>query len=346
MKERIGYIDLVKFVAIYLVIWGHALTQMMPNDLGQNEVYLAIYSFHMPLFMMVSGLFAANSFRLSPVELISKKFRQLVLPSLTFGLVWYVAQGLVVEGTFPEYSFSYPLEYVLEWKALLKHEAAAYWFLKSLFVCYVLVYACHKFGGVLQRRVASNSDGVCNMTGWGLVGLSFLVLCYIQRCEVTMFKAGNMLPFFCLGIVLKDRLMWVKECAGLLFLIAAAVFVICYAGYSLDYAFAAYFFKEIGVDAFLHFAYYFVTALAGSVMVFSGCAAIADRIGSRRVMVQIGTQTLGVYLWQKILLEVLLPRFWQVEMPMWQFNYVFTPLLSLVMLGLCYKVTMVTRKFI
>jgi fucose 4-O-acetylase-like acetyltransferase len=52
MKERIEYIDLAKAVGILLVILGHCVTTAKIPHLG-----VAIYSFHMPLFFIISGMF-------------------------------------------------------------------------------------------------------------------------------------------------------------------------------------------------------------------------------------------------------------------------------------------------
>lgn len=50
--KRIEWIDIVKFIGIFLVILGHSISA----DNKQLEVYRNfIYSFHMPLFIFISG---------------------------------------------------------------------------------------------------------------------------------------------------------------------------------------------------------------------------------------------------------------------------------------------------
>ena len=62
---RIAYIDNLKGVLITLVVIGHFAEHVM--DYSGSGAILAvfnfIYTFHMPLFLLCSGLFAANSFR-------------------------------------------------------------------------------------------------------------------------------------------------------------------------------------------------------------------------------------------------------------------------------------------
>ncbi|WP_119304698.1 acyltransferase family protein [Dongia deserti] len=66
MKQRFKYIDRTKGLAILLVVLGHLIAREAPP--GENvEWYMAvkgaIYTFHMPLFMAVSGLVYGFSWR-------------------------------------------------------------------------------------------------------------------------------------------------------------------------------------------------------------------------------------------------------------------------------------------
>lgn len=60
MKERAYEIDVMKGVGILLVILGHCVPDF-PVDLGADylsaNVERFVYSFHMPLFSFVLGLF-------------------------------------------------------------------------------------------------------------------------------------------------------------------------------------------------------------------------------------------------------------------------------------------------
>lgn len=58
MRERLVYFDLLKLFAIYLVIIGHCVQYLLPTRPYDEPLYVYIYSFHMPLFMMISGFFS------------------------------------------------------------------------------------------------------------------------------------------------------------------------------------------------------------------------------------------------------------------------------------------------
>lgn len=64
IKARLLQIDLLKLFAIALVIWGHCIQYFSYNFYSEEPVYRIIYSFHMPLFMMISGFFSVSSMKM------------------------------------------------------------------------------------------------------------------------------------------------------------------------------------------------------------------------------------------------------------------------------------------
>lgn len=81
--ERCEYADIAKSIAIYLVILGHTL----PDN---TSLKVVIYSFHMPLFFIISGFFIKNSEITFGQyhKLISKKFFALIVPYLLWGAIY------------------------------------------------------------------------------------------------------------------------------------------------------------------------------------------------------------------------------------------------------------------
>ena len=92
-KQRIAYIDLVKGIGILCVLLGH----LIPND---NIVKPAIYSFHMPLFFIVTGILLKKE---SIKSKASKKLRQIILPYIVWGLIFssfsFSKLALILYGT-------------------------------------------------------------------------------------------------------------------------------------------------------------------------------------------------------------------------------------------------------
>lgn len=61
MEKRELYPDIIKGIAIILVVLGHCIqfgSAFSTNLLFfKSSIFIAIYSFHMPLFMLISGYF-------------------------------------------------------------------------------------------------------------------------------------------------------------------------------------------------------------------------------------------------------------------------------------------------
>ena len=74
-EDRIAYLDLVKFTAMLLVCVGHCY--VMEQAL-ESSVRAVIYSFHMPLFMLLCGYFSSRSLEVPIRTLFIKKCKPFV----------------------------------------------------------------------------------------------------------------------------------------------------------------------------------------------------------------------------------------------------------------------------
>lgn len=105
VRERELMPDLLKALAVFLVVWGHNIQYFTPEgyDLLSDRVFRDIYCFHMPLFALVSGyLFGGSLKRTPPGELAIKRLRQLLIPSALFVLLMSVIQVLVWQAGQPD----------------------------------------------------------------------------------------------------------------------------------------------------------------------------------------------------------------------------------------------------
>lgn len=96
-KERDKYWDIIKGVAIILMVVGHSIEYgggQLFRDSGayyENRVFQLLYAFHMPLFMLVAGYFYYGSEkRYQWKDLLIKKCRSLLLPIFSFSILNYV----------------------------------------------------------------------------------------------------------------------------------------------------------------------------------------------------------------------------------------------------------------
>lgn len=81
--KRLKHIDTAKGLGIILVVWGHSLIEFG---------HYIIYMFHMPLFFYLSGIFHRQG---GYVELLSKKFRGLIVPLVIFMVILFPVSYMV-----------------------------------------------------------------------------------------------------------------------------------------------------------------------------------------------------------------------------------------------------------
>lgn len=80
MSTRVIWVDNAKAIGIFLVVFGHLSNPELVTNI--------IYSFHMPLFFFLSGLFFSHSGDTS--EFMFKKAKSILIPYFIFGIVTYM----------------------------------------------------------------------------------------------------------------------------------------------------------------------------------------------------------------------------------------------------------------
>ena len=88
---RIYLFDNIKFLAILLVVIGHAINFLTETDgnMLEKSLYLTIYSIHMPLFIFISGLF------LKPMDKSTKFPKQKVISYILIGIVLRIIMAVL-----------------------------------------------------------------------------------------------------------------------------------------------------------------------------------------------------------------------------------------------------------
>ena len=138
MQERNAWVDYAKGIGIILVVYGHVARGVfnagVPMDEGRYVlVDSIIYSFHMPLFFFLSGLFFYDSLmKRGKTGLIVNKVDTIVYPFL----LWSLLQGMF-EVVLSDYTNgSVTVSQVLS--SLVWSPRAQFWFLYALFLVFVV----------------------------------------------------------------------------------------------------------------------------------------------------------------------------------------------------------------
>ncbi|MBK3586227.1 acyltransferase family protein [Streptomyces microflavus] len=106
---RDHFFDNAKYLAIVLVAIGHAW-EPLPSGRLVEAAYTLIYTFHMPVFILIAGYFS-RGFELRP-DRVWKLITSLLVPYLIFEVLYTVFQRLVED---PDYHLSLLSPYWLLW---------------------------------------------------------------------------------------------------------------------------------------------------------------------------------------------------------------------------------------
>ena len=142
IDKRIKWIDVAKGLTIILVVSGHLL-QTYSNNL--DFVFKLIYSFHMPVFFILSGYLmnAKKDFN----QFLKSKSKSLLFPYFLFCAVIFVFDYLksYVSGTQNEYITRFKSSALQT--ILLTHDSFFYtlWFLPCLFISLIIIYFFIKY---------------------------------------------------------------------------------------------------------------------------------------------------------------------------------------------------------
>jgi fucose 4-O-acetylase-like acetyltransferase len=271
-EPRNTNIDMIKGGAIMLVILGHAI-QCHVAQFDNNLLFRVIYSFHMPLFMILSGWFAAPG---KPGRLQTTAIR-LVLPVFAWYFIYYVATG--------QYRTISLLELAARW---IRSPDVGLWFLWILFLC-------HLWLTLVKRWV--------DRFGLPAYLLGILVLWAVPFSTFGVYMAKYYFPFFAAGYVISGSWRRLARYSRFAAAVAALVFPfalqywhrvfsgvspvpvlapVFVAGHPLDLSFLLFAAvrEACALSGSILFAY-FMTVLAGGVL--------------RPLFAWLGAQTLEIY---------------------------------------------------
>lgn len=259
MKQRIDYIDRMKGMAIFLVVMGHVYGMAFAQS--DDVAYRVISSFHMPLFMFLSGLVACSGV-VAPywgIGKLSKKLKGLLLPLIVFGMCFTTTISK---------DFLTSLIGFLE-----SPNKNGYWYLMTLAVFYVSLSLYR-----LNVKQKWYIDVALAIAIWG--GM-FALWKYTAQTKdyFCMLNCGNFYPFFILGVMTtKYNLLDKMHKANWLFslCIVAYAFLFC-----VDMPFHAL--VSLNKHIFLPFCmvYIVVTLFVGRHGAMSYGEKILDFVGKR-----------------------------------------------------------------
>lgn len=212
--------DKAKFIGIILMLLGH-------NSLANKHIFDWIYSFHMPLFFVLSGYFTSNK----PIpfsQYLKKNARQLLIPYICFYLITlpFSYYGLYLKGSAGYNGLS---EFILkpicgfftiESTQYSFNANYALWFFVTLFVVKMIFYIPIKFKCSWKSLL---------LTSFGCIATLLFISsfdCYIYgRFD----RALIAFPIFAIGYVLRVKTTWIYSILKLSTITKVALGIALYA---------------------------------------------------------------------------------------------------------------------
>lgn len=201
MKERDFSIDFIKAFAIFLVVLDHLIRK---TDGAENPMLTFIYSVHMPLFFMASGLLSAKKLcGVKELALFLLKKTKLLIPFFVFGL----GNVIVLNQSIGEF--------------LIWHKFGL-WFLWTLFL-FFCIYTISQ--GLLLR----SNNKIIEMV---VLVIPVFLCIYLRKCQNT--ELGGILnflnfynyTFFILGVLYQRYFKNFLE-SELLVAVIFVLYVVC-----------------------------------------------------------------------------------------------------------------------
>lgn len=146
MKQRSQYLDILRGAAVVLMVFGHCLqygngTEFIETSgFFYNKLFQLIYSFHMPLFMLLSGylfFYTAEKYQKTD-EFVKNRWQRICLPIIGWQTFHYFVKGLRMLANGESVTLDFLRRYVRSWFTDI-------WFLLAILYCSVIVFFVRKY---------------------------------------------------------------------------------------------------------------------------------------------------------------------------------------------------------
>lgn len=278
--ERDPLVDNLKAILISLVVIGHFTEIYIQQSVYFKAVFVCIYSFHIPLFVFLSGYLSKSESCKKPYKLV----KTLILPYVLFGLVWNLRESAHA-GHLELDIFSPPFHL---------------WYLLSLFIWRLMI----PFVRVIKHPIVVS------------ILVSLLVgLCPSVGHTFSLSRTFSLFPFFLLGIMCPQTMLYSihkKKFIGVLGL--AALITIAYYTILLNPANMRILFwdESYHTSGYMNINGLIMRLILSAVAVIISLGIVIFTSSKNRFYTFIGSRTLTIYIFHAFLVPSFSSRF-----PLW-----------------------------
>jgi fucose 4-O-acetylase-like acetyltransferase len=313
IASREHYFDNLKFLLIALVVVGHIIEPIQQANHNLNIIYTYIYSFHMPLFVLVSGFFAKDL--LNP-DKRKKVIVNYLVPYIVFQTLYYLYYRYALD--LPDVTFS------------LASPVYIMWYLPAVF-----------FWAILTPYFIKLKHPVIISVVVGLVaGYELDISDYMALSRTLVF-----FPFFLIGYLIdKKRIerLFIRKyrivaCVSMFTIFVGVYYLQTHHPFNVVWFYGRYGYEHLGSFEWYAAVYRVITYFISTIMVVSFMAIVPN---TRTFFSAWGERTLVVYLFHGFI-----ARYFLVKTDL--YRSINTPLekIGLILLGLLIAILLSTRVF-
>lgn len=271
-KERIKFLDSAKGLAICLMVFAHAIAWNLADyqsvisinstqsdkNLVAGLLWQFIYSFHMPLFFLISGYLTSEPIKEQYFNKIFRRSKQLLIPYIASGFIM-----LFIRGYF------------------------GYWFLLSLWQLSICGYLIHYINSIFNKNKKIYIDLIIIFIFFVLAKIVFKEEYKLYDVDISKFLIY--FPSFIFGMLIR-KYSNIAE-----FLFQAKNLSWYYIIFAIFFSFKYFDFKfdETILISIIQKIRNYILPISGSLAVI---VYLKNRVNSIKLLEQLGVKSLSIYI--------------------------------------------------
>lgn len=263
INKRNYLLDNLKAILIFFVVFGHVIEYYVADSRILKAIYIAIYVFHMPLFVYISGYFSKKT------KGFHDSVNTLIIPYIIFNLVWYTAVYLKTGDAM----FS------------VVHPGWTLWYLVSLFFWRIILPYIIKIKYIV----------------WISFGLGLIIgMVPIDSTILSLSRTIVFMPFFLLGVLSNEKdLEKIKKYKKILpavllsLLVIAAIYISFYTNINYKFLYNSNSYAAVNLSIIKGVVLRVFSYVGAVTLIFSTINIVSSK---KRFYSYIGKATMSVYL--------------------------------------------------